>query len=338
MQLHVDHAAALETERDALAAAKQLYVDHAAALETERNVLLKERDALLAEKHPEAQTVLTPPAASSRRPTRRAAADRRLGFIHIPKTAGSSVVEKLREFFADELLQCSVDDFANFADYLGQVPVITGHVPFYLFEAERPRRKLFTVLRDPQQRIVSNYNYILTSPGHYARNYVRHYNLSLADCYAHPVLKIEFSNFQTRMLGWTPSLAPVIPAVTKEELAQASLDRSEYLISDLSRDALDLAKNRLRDQVSFGIIEDHRSLDELLSSMIDAPPGDLRVINKTPPTGYAPTSADVEAIANNNLLDQELYEFAKSLLKQRRTAPSRSAGRPRASRKKRQDK
>jgi hypothetical protein len=233
------------------------------------------------------------------------------------------------------MLQCSMSDVSNFADYLAEVPVVSGHIPFYVFEAERPRRKLFTVLRDPQERVLSNYNYILATPGHYARNYIRHYNLSLAECYAHPVLKIEFSNFQTRMLGWAPSLALIIPAVTHEEFVRAFLDRCEFLLGDLSRETLDLAKSRLRDQVSFGITEDLRSMVDLLTLMIDAPPGDLRVINKTPPTKYAPTSGDLEAIANNNLLDQELYEFAKSLLEERRATPSRSGSRPRASRKKR---
>src|SRR5579871_3845440 len=125
-----------------------------------------------------------------------------IGFIHIPKTAGSSFSSALAHHAGEAKRFMTVYDFANFGDYLMTRRFIWGHIPFFIFEIETIDRLLFTVLRDPEHRVISNYRYILAS-SHYAHDYVAYRNLSLAQCFDHPKIRIELSNFQTKMLGWS---------------------------------------------------------------------------------------------------------------------------------------
>ena len=168
--------------------------DRLTALETERN----EFQRLLASK------AEPPPSADPGRA--------RWGFIHIPKTGGMSVSETLRRAGTKSVAKALPWEFANFPEVFEDTPILTGHISYFVFRWEKRPRTLATVLRDPVERVVSFYRYVLATPGHYAHAFFQRFHPTLADCYDHPALHTEISDFQTKMLGWSARNDIVFPA------------------------------------------------------------------------------------------------------------------------------
>lgn len=100
-----------------------------------------------------------------------------LFFMHIPKTAGSSLSADLREalppyrnldvdFHRTDIpvadrLRAAVDAFAT-ADEVNDFASASGHIPFALagpILRARPDLRMVTILRDPVARVVSDYRY-----------------------------------------------------------------------------------------------------------------------------------------------------------------------------------
>lgn len=50
--------------------------------------------------------------------------------------------------------------------------VVSGHIPHFVYQRERNPRPLFTIIRQPVERAISNMRCILSELGHYAHAYV----------------------------------------------------------------------------------------------------------------------------------------------------------------------
>ena len=238
----------------------------------------------------------------------------RYGFVHIPKAGGSSINLVLRRHFGDEMRVVSVFDFANFGDELADIRVLSGHVPYVFFEMEEAPRRLFTVLRDPSRRVISTFRYILATKTHYAHGYVTRRRLSIAQCFHHPVLKIEMTNFQTKMLGWRPSRALSWPSNGREKLGDFFSVYNEFLHSDVDRATLDAAVDHLSRRVLVAMTESEDSLSSLCKTITGASPLPVPQENKTPDTPYEVTPEDLDAIEQHNHWDNELYRAAQGLI------------------------
>ncbi len=89
-------------------------------------------------------------------------------FIHIPKTAGSSVNAALTRHFARGHEHCEhiMSDTARLREVAGRVDWISGHVPLHLMRGrlmqvtDRPLR-FFSVLREPLGQVRSHYNWLI---------------------------------------------------------------------------------------------------------------------------------------------------------------------------------
>jgi hypothetical protein len=142
-----------------------------------------------------------PPAASA------ATRDARLIFLHIPKTAGSTLRRILerqydpRHIFTLEGWRVHEKDFPGLPEAVrAQVRVLEGH-QFFGLHAHLPGPALYlTLLRDPVERLVSQYYHILRSPEHYLRPQVVDGGLSLAE-FAHAKLAPELDNGQLRYVA-----------------------------------------------------------------------------------------------------------------------------------------
>ena len=195
-----------------------------------------------------------------------------IGFIHIPKSGGTSFFALLKDRLTSRHI--SIYDFLNFGDYLRQVDFLSGHVPFYAFIfGDRPR-KLCTIVRNPVDRVISLYKYIRTTPEHYAHDYVMWKILSISDFFDHPTLKLEASNFQTKLLGWTPSQAMHWP-VYGREYVKACQDYNEMIYTQVTEETLSKATLRLLNELDFALTEDHDTWVRLYEKLTGERPPSL---------------------------------------------------------------
>jgi hypothetical protein len=240
----------------------------------------------------------------------------RWGFIHIPKTGGTSVAETLRRTRSDIVGAASPREFANFPELFEDVPIIAGHIPYFMFGWEKRPRTLATVLRDPVERVVSFYRYVLASPQHYAHEFFRRFRPALADCYEHPVLRAEISDFQTKMLGWSARSDIVFPAHGRTKYKIFWSEQVDYFYCVADAGTLATAQRRLLTDIQFACLGRPESVLALCSRMVGGAVSALNTENRTPPVAWVPTEYDLEVVAANNKLDRALYDFAVDLIDQ----------------------
>ncbi|MFH1845155.1 MAG: sulfotransferase [bacterium] len=224
-----------------------------------------------------------------------------LVFLHIPKTAGSTlrrIVERqydARQIFTLEGWRVSERDFMRLSPKLHrQVRLLEGHQFFGLHELLPTESRYITMLRDPVERIVSQYYHILRSPEHYLHEQVTGDNLSVAD-FATAGLAPELDNGQLRYVAGL----------------------SELPVGQCTPDHLELARRHLERYFAVtGLVE---RFDESIVLM-------KRILGWQPPL-YLPTNIDRRrndrepltaearaAIRDANRLDYEFYRFADQLL------------------------
>ncbi|MDJ0750990.1 MAG: sulfotransferase family 2 domain-containing protein [Woeseiaceae bacterium] len=94
----------------------------------------------------------------------------RIIFLHIPKTAGQSVHEYLvRNFPADSICPARVNDQLRRlpAGELDRYRVFSGHFDWSAFDTLTGPKFIFTILRDPLERLLSFYFYLREQAIHF---------------------------------------------------------------------------------------------------------------------------------------------------------------------------
>jgi hypothetical protein len=225
-------------------------------------------------------------------------------FNHIPKTGGTTmyrIIERLigsdrlsPHFSINEDMQYDPSTF-NFDKY----SVIFGHMGAVWNEVLGPRRKWMTILRDPVDRVVSQY--------YYWRN-------------CNP----ESSHLTYIHAAQTHPLAEFV-RLREEKILQGNENGQTWQLADdfrvryrsvPPRDVLDIAKRNLVEQFVFiGIFEDYTGSVERLCRLFGTPlNGSIPTENRTPGRSSLQEIAPgvIDAIRELNSMDQELYEYGKA--------------------------
>ncbi|HET9530020.1 MAG TPA: sulfotransferase family 2 domain-containing protein, partial [Blastocatellia bacterium] len=189
-------------------------------------------------------------------------ADRKLIFLHIPKTAGSTLRKIIYEqYHADETLKCyyhkqgislreALDDMkAVSKEQAARVKIIFGHIGFGVHEHLPWSCSYFTILRDPVDRVISGYYHILRDDSHRYQAEVQ--RMSLKEYVSSDLLKSEaaqvnavnaLDNGQTRLLSGS--------------LVETELSGGAVGYGPSSEEMLERAKKNIKENfVAVGLLE-----------------------------------------------------------------------------------
>ena len=218
--------------------------------------------------------------------------DRGLIFLHVPKTAGSTLRPIIDRHYAAgvicklDVLPRDLEIFLNLPEQAkSKIRVLEGHLQFGLHEHLSVPVDYVTMLRDPVDRIISMYYWILGNQTHVLNKLVK--SMSLAD-FARSEFEIT-TNHQTKLISG--------------------------LTENFSADALSVAKNNLTSHITaFGLNEKFDESLILFKSLL----GWKRVfyvrrnVTKNRPHRGEPPDSTIQVIKKHNALDMELYEFARN--------------------------
>jgi hypothetical protein len=232
-------------------------------------------------------------------------------FMHLPKTAGMSLFQRLIHHHGERAVYPLPADRGRSGTYMNidylrdtfavhgdSLRVIAGHFPLCIDEILGVHLTTFTMLRDPVERTLS----LLRQHQQQDQEFR---DSSLDDIYANPTLLHGLiHNFMVKCL-----------TVTADEIERDVMTMVPY-----DRARLERAKDNLEHRVElFGVQED---FDEFCRQLSHRFRWDLGIEPSYTNSTAAMDAPDDfrERIAHDNALDVELYRFAKELLERRRTA------------------
>jgi len=228
-------------------------------------------------------------------------------FIHIPKTAGTTLSFILEQHYGPEhVFAChperwvsgkTPEDFKDLpAQEREQYQVIRGHFVFGIHENLRDLFTYVAVFREPVDRVVSHYYYARRRKDHYLHKRIVAENLSLKD-YVAKGLSVEMDNGQTRMV-----------------VGQAGL---EVPFGECPPEFLETAKHNLK--TYFGAVGTSERFDDMLVLLKEQFGWSMPFYINWKVTQNRPNQADispdvVKVIHQYNAIDLEIHRYANELL------------------------
>lgn len=204
--------------------------------------------------------------------------------MHIPKTGGTTLAEVIKsqynhnvEFFQGEVL--------DLKDKIEGSDSLLGHIPFGIHRHFSKPCIYITMMRDPIERVISIYYYIQRQEKHYLHNKVK--KLTLDQFITDKDFKHEFVNLQTRYFceGKTPNL----------EQAKKNLN-DHFTIVGIT-ELFDASLSLIKHELGWKSVQYQK-----------------RNVTQNRPLKSDFSAETINKIKQNNMLDIELYEYAKSIL------------------------
>jgi hypothetical protein len=239
-----------------------------------------------------------------------------LFYLHIPKTAGLSLIALLDAHFRTEEIfplhsAPSPEMFEVYSpEQIAGYRLVRGHFDFGpydngIYKHITPNPICLTMLREPISRTISHYRHNLRHDHGRWHDVIVAQKMSLKDFVCSPDTYAAVVNHQTRLL-----------------VGKVKGNPQNYVDSKaLSEEAmLSLAKERLEQFAFFGLIERFHESILLLSHTFGWKPVEAYpMLNKSPepsdPDSIPPEA--LEAIIARTRLDAELYQYAQQLFEAR---------------------
>ena len=205
-------------------------------------------------------------------------------FTHIPKTAGSTITTLIDTLYRkEEIHRESLDPAAGGPALDPRARILVGHHIYGQHRfTERPCR-YFTILRDPVERVISVYFFILRKPDHFLYRQLASGEMSMLQ------LAQRERNVQTHYISGIPRTQEA----TEETLA--------------------LAKKHLEERFVCGLMERFDESLLLLQNAYGWNFQSYRTINVTknrPARDNVPAEVRAAAVESTRL-DQQLYDWAR---------------------------
>lgn len=219
---------------------------------------------------------------------------------HVPKCAGTTLRKWLWNRVPEEKRYVVGDDIPGDRKRFFEMPqrekkdleLVFGHICFGWHKYYDGASQYITVLRDPVTRLVSLYNYIIRSKGHYLHDSVR--GMSITDFLMSGITQTVDNGMVRQLCGQDAFLRDpwddmVIPwrGVTDEHLMMA-------------------VENLNKHYVAVGTVENFSSLMQRVATVFGTTDLDFGWANKTRSKHYA---VDPNEIYESIRYDQELYDY-----------------------------
>jgi FkbM family methyltransferase len=238
-------------------------------------------------------------------------------FLHIPKTAGSTLNILLKEVFSDdEILPRSMwhQVLELSPEQVNRYKLFSGHFYSYFYRIVPKPLRYFTFLRDPIERALSHYGHVIRDKTHYLHNHA----MALGSFSAYmrdEATQFTISNFQVRALAIDVNPFPIAAALTQEQIDSFELERIlESINCDLKADELlEIAIENLKHFCFVGVTERFEDSMEMLCNTFgwthhsSIEPAN---INANRITKQTISVEDLNFLKRLNAADIALYEFA----------------------------
>ncbi len=230
---------------------------------------------------------------------------RPLVFLHIPKAGGSTLQEYVLSHYPGGRFYRFTGDTKQWLDFpslpeqeRASFDVLVGHVHFGVHRFLPEPSTYMTMLRDPVDRVVSHYYYVLSDPKHYLYPIVAGRGYTLLE-FALTRVSHELDNDQVRWLT----------------------EPHHFDVERVDRSLLEEAKWNLEHGIAaFGLVERFDESLRLFESAFGWPRrqwSERKNVNRERPPLSEIDPAALEVIREVNQFDAELYEFAKALFEER---------------------
>lgn len=236
-------------------------------------------------------------------------AEKKVLFLHIPKTAGTSFLRLLQNNFsaASIFRHGDTSDLGQYgsSEIYERYDLIVGHVPYSLIYPFRNRHRIVTLLRNPLDRVLSLYSFYKSLDPNTTNDPILKFKVIASQTLTaerffrldHPYISAELDNGMCRQLTRIPGYG-----------------------GDLDWDVLYTSAKETLENVVFGIVEYYRESEEYLCGELGLSRAvSTHKLNVTPDRlhvaalGRDTVYAVVERIAG----DVKLYEHATKLFLQR---------------------
>ncbi len=239
---------------------------------------------------------------------------RRYFFVHVQKTAGTSLAIRLTHQFAEQEIYPDPSDGdqltvmpqldmgvlqARWAARHDQIRLVTGHFPLATTELLGGGFTTFTVVREPVERTLS---------------YLRHYRKMTPEARDWPLEQVYEDPL--RYEGLIHDHMCKVFGLGPDQLADGIMARVDHTPELLERAEAGLASVDV-----VGLQEDFDAFVGQLETQFGWDLGEPMVANDTPHVEVDP--AFRERIAADNALDVELYRYARALVAERASVSGR---------------